>query len=179
MMTTTSVTVFGSAQPEPGSAAYQQARELGRLLAQAGFAVINGGYTGTMAGTSQGATEAGGTATGITCAVFDGERLRGNPYLTQVIHTPDLLARLNKLIEMGDAYVVLDGGVGTLLELFLVWNLLAIGIVDRPCILVGAHWRRVLDDLIRETRIRPPHAALLHIADTIEEAVDLLSETIA
>ena len=173
-----SVTVFGSAQPQPGSTPYEQARDLGRLLAQAGFTVINGGYTGTMEGVSQGATEVGGVATGITCAIFDTRRPGGNSFLTEAIHTPDLMARLRTLIELGDGYVVLDGGVGTLLELFLVWNLLAIGIANKPCILIGAQWRRVLADLIRETQIGPQHAALLHIADTVEQAVQVLKSQI-
>jgi uncharacterized protein (TIGR00730 family) len=174
-----SITVFGSAQPQPDSPAYKQACELGRRLASAGFAVINGGYTGTMSAVSQGAVEAGGTATGITCALFDSSRPQGNPYLSAAIHTPDLLSRLRQLVERGDGYVVLGGGVGTLLELFLVWNMLAIGVFSRPCVLVGAHWRRVLFDLVAETQVGPEHTAMLHIADTVKDAVRWLSDTLA
>ena len=177
-MTTRSITVFGSAQPEPDSPAYEQARELGRLLARADFAVINGGYTGTMSGVSQGAVDAGGTATGITCALFDGSRPQGNPFLSAAIHTPDLLARLRQLVDRGDGYAVLGGGVGTLLELFLVWNLLAIGVFSRPCVLVGAHWRQVLAALVGETQVGPRHTAMLHVVDTVEDAVRWLSDTI-
>ena len=173
-----SVTVFGSSSPAPGSAGYEQARRLGQLLAQAGFRVINGGYSGTMQGVSQGATENGGHATGITCAVFDGERSGGNPYLSDSIHAPDLLARLKELVELSDAYVVLHGGVGTLLELFLVWNLLAIGIVNKPCVLVGTFWKRVLEALASETQIRAQHIAMLQIVDTVEDAVSLLQRAI-
>ena len=86
------VTVFGSSSPRPGSTAYERARTLGRLLAQAGFDVVTGGYSGTMQGVSQGATEAGGKAMGITCAWFDGWRPGGNAYLSQAHHTPDLLS---------------------------------------------------------------------------------------
>ena len=138
-MASKAITVFGSAQPPPGSPLYEQARTLGRLLAEAGFTVVNGGYTGTMEGVSQGATEAGGTVVGITCAVFDGRRAAGNPYLSSTVHSPDLLARLRQLVERGNAFIVLSGGIGTLLELFLVWNLSAVGSVDKPCILVGSH----------------------------------------
>jgi uncharacterized protein (TIGR00730 family) len=176
---TPQITVFGSSQPIPGSAAYKEARELGRLLAQAGFGVVNGGYSGTMQGVSQGATEAGGHATGVTCAVFDGERPGGNPYLDETIHAPDLLARLRKLVELGDGYVVLRGGVGTLLELFLVWNLLDIGVVDKPCILVGSSWQRVLEDLRRDTQVSERHLTMLQVVDTVQEAVALLQGRIA
>jgi uncharacterized protein (TIGR00730 family) len=172
------ITVFGSAQPLPGSARYEEARALGRLAAQAGWTVVNGGYSGTMQGVSQGASEADGIVVGVTCAVFDGERSGGNRYLTQTVHAPDLLARLRTLIERGDAYVVLDGGVGTLLELLLVWNLLDIGVHDRPCVLVGAHWRRVLTGLEQNTRIEPRHVHMLHVVDTVDQAIDSLRQSL-
>jgi len=177
-MKSKAITVFGSAQPRPGRAAYEQARRLGRLLAEAGFIAINGGYTGTMQGVSQGATEAGGKAIGITCAAFDGQRPIGNPYLSEAIHAPDLLARLQQLTERGDGFIVLGGGVGTMLELLLVWNLLAIGAVDKPCILIGTHWRRVLADLERGTQISARHSAMLQVVDTVGEAVRLLESTL-
>jgi uncharacterized protein (TIGR00730 family) len=178
MVTLGTITVFGSSQPRPGSVAYEQARLLGRLLAEAGFAVANGGYSGTMQGVSQGAVEAGGEAIGVTCAAFDGARPGGNAYLSRAVHTPDLLARLQQLTECSDGFVVLGGGVGTLLELFLTWNLLVIGIVDKPCVLVGAHWRRVLAALERETEVGPRHVAVLQVVDTPQEAVAFLEAAI-
>jgi len=168
------ITVFGSARPEPGSAAYAQARDLGQRLAEAGYTVVNGGYSGTMEAVSRGATERGGTVIGVTCAVFDDRRLGGNPYLTRSMHAPDLLARLRQLVELGDAYVVLDGGIGTLLELFLVWNLLAIGSLQKPCLLVGAHWRDVLASLSQHTQIGPQHTAMLRVVDTPADAIRAL-----
>ncbi len=61
------IAVFGSSAPQPGSAAYEEARQIGRLLAEAGCAVATGGYCGTMAAVSQGAAEAGGHVIGVTC----------------------------------------------------------------------------------------------------------------
>ncbi len=168
------ITVFGSARPHPDTPAYDEARELGRLLAEAGFAVVNGGYSGTMEAVSRGAHEAGGTAIGITCAAFDNQRPEGNAYLTRSFHAPDLLSRLRQLVELGDAYIILDGGIGTLLELFLVWNLRAIGSMDKPCLLVGAHWREVLRQLTHLTRIGPRHAAMLCVVDTPADALRAL-----
>jgi uncharacterized protein (TIGR00730 family) len=173
------ITVYGSAQPQPGSARYEEARDLGRRLAEAGYAVLNGGYGGTMEGVSRGAMEAGGTAIGITCAAFDDRRTGGNAYLSRSIHAPDLLARLRQLVELGDAYVVLDGGIGTLLELLLVWNLLAIGAVHKPCLLVGRHWREVLGALSCQTQIGPQHTAMLQVVDTPAGAVRALQEALA
>ena len=66
------VTVFGSNAPKEGEADYEQARALGRELAQSGYVVATGGYFGTMEATSRGAKEAGGHVIGVTAAVFDG-----------------------------------------------------------------------------------------------------------
>ena len=173
-VTSQAIAVFGSSQPKPGSAAYEQARTLGHLLAQAGWTVINGGYNGTMAGSSQGASEADGQAVGITCAIFDDLRTGRNPYLSQAIHTPDLIARLRQLTERADGFVVLGGGVGTLLELFLVWNLRTIGVIDAPIVLLGAHWRAVLASLERETDVTAQFVAQVQVVDTPLEAIQTL-----
>ena len=60
------VTVFGGAQPKEGTPAYEEARELGSLLAQRKHAVLTGGYMGTMEAVSRGASEAGGHVIGVT-----------------------------------------------------------------------------------------------------------------
>ena len=60
------IAVFGSHAPQSGSADYEVAREVGRRLAEAEFAVATGGYGGTMAAVSQGAAEAGSHVIGVT-----------------------------------------------------------------------------------------------------------------
>lgn len=60
------VTVFGGAAAVPGNPAYFEAQRLGCLLAQAGHAVLTGGYMGAMEATSRGAAEAGGHVIGVT-----------------------------------------------------------------------------------------------------------------
>ncbi len=61
------VSVFGGSQPKEGDAAYTEAQELGRLLAERGHTVLTGGYIGTMEAVSRGANEAGGHVIGVTC----------------------------------------------------------------------------------------------------------------
>ena len=70
------ITVFGGAQPKEGSAAYEEARELGKLLAERGHAVLTGGYMGTMEAVSRGASEAGGHVIGVTCEDIEEWRKR-------------------------------------------------------------------------------------------------------
>ena len=136
------VAVFGTGTPRAEDAA--RARALGAALARAGYGIINGGYGGTMEASAAGAREAGGRAVGVTCAEFT-FRAGPNPHLDEVLEAPTLTARLETLLRRGDAYVVLPGGVGTLIELTLVWEHLRRGLVPpRPLIVWEDPWRPVV-----------------------------------
>ncbi|MBN2132600.1 MAG: LOG family protein [Sedimentisphaerales bacterium] len=143
-MTKKMVCVFGTGRAREGEPAYILAEGVGRALAQAGFIVANGGYGGTMRASAKGAAEAGGTVVGVTCSAFGGS---ANKYVTREVRTETLEERLKNLIKAGDAYVVLPGGTGTLLELATVWELENKGFLDRgkPIILVGDFWKPLVD----------------------------------
>jgi len=169
------VAVFGSSQVPEGSADFAAAERLGRLLAEAGWVVMNGGYGGTMAALSRGAARAGGRVIGVTLAAFDRWPLCVNPWLSEQRQAPDLFTRHRWLIAEADAIVVLPGGVGTLAELFVAWNLLQIGsLAPRPVIVVGQAWQRALETLAAHLHVRPKDLAMLQVVDTVEAAVRLL-----
>lgn len=138
------VTIFGTARAQPRDHAYESALEAGKLLAQAGFTIANGGYGGTMTAAAKGAAEAGGEIIGVTCSAF---KSKANKYITREIITSSLDERLDTLIKLGHAYVVLPGGTGTLLELAKVWELKNKGFLKRekPIILVGVFWKPLVE----------------------------------
>jgi len=139
------ITIFGTARARPGDSTFAQAYETGMLLAQAGFTIANGGYGGTMLAAAKGATEAGGEIIGVTCSAFKSSR--ANEYVTREIVTGSLDERLEKLVELGQAYIVLPGGTGTLLELAKVWELKNKGFLkgDKPIILLGGFWKPLVE----------------------------------
>lgn len=142
----TIVTVFGSSRPGPAEPEYAQARALGTALAQSGFVVCNGGFGGTMEAAARGAREAGGHTIGVITTAF-GKR-SANQWINEVIAEESLIARMMKLIELGDAYVVLKGGTGTLLELSAVWELMNKGLIqEKPILVLGGFWNGVVDTL--------------------------------
>jgi uncharacterized protein (TIGR00730 family) len=168
------ISVFGSSQVSEGSRDYEEARLLGRLLAEAGFTVMNGGYSGTMEAVSRGAKEGRGRVIGITLGLF--AHRSANRWLDEEMKMPTYLARLEQLTAASDGCIALKGGVGTLTELSVTWSLLQIRSVPRkPFILLGQHWHRIMDVLSQETFIRPQDFALLRVAETAEEAVKTLS----
>lgn len=148
----TRVTVFGGSQPKPGEPAYQNALYLGRLLAQKEYILLNGGYIGSMEALSRGATEVGGHVIGVTCDEIEAWRpVKANPWVTEVWHYASLRERIFALIENCDAFLALPGGVGTLAEVMLSWNLLLTHILPpRPLILIGAGWRATIEQFIIE-----------------------------
>ena len=111
------ISVFGSSRPEPGDPDYQLAHDLGRQLAEAGFAVATGGYIGTMTAVSQGAAAVGGHAIGVTCDEIEAWRTVGpNEWITQEVRYRTLWERVYHLVTQNDGIIALPGGVGTLAE---------------------------------------------------------------
>jgi uncharacterized protein (TIGR00730 family) len=160
------VTIFGTARAESGDAVYELATEIGRLLAESGFTIANGGYGGTMLAAAKGAAQAGGKVIGITCTAFG--RGKANSYISREVGTETLDERLETLIKLGAGYVVLPGGTGTLLELAMVWELKNKGFMDerKPIILVGDYWKSLVD--LVATDDGDSAACVCHAADATE-----------
>lgn len=167
------VTVFGSRYPRDGDPEYGSARHLGKLLAQGGCAICTGGYSGIMEASSRGAREAGGHTIGVTVDTFSGD---ANPYVFEEIRTSSLFVRLEKLISLGQAYVVFRGGMGTIAELCLVWNLIQMGQLPsrRPLFLFGAFWNRFLEEWKNNTDVDPRDYSLLTVVTKPEEIAQAL-----
>jgi uncharacterized protein (TIGR00730 family) len=140
------ITIFGGASPKPGSAAYKQAYDLGRRLAECGHTVITGGYVGTMEAVSRGANEAGGHVIGVTCTEIEHYRpAKANQWVKEEISFSSLKDRIDTLIDLCDGAFALPGGVGTLAEISLMWNQMLIGAQpEKPLILIGAGWQQTM-----------------------------------
>ncbi|MDH3252850.1 MAG: LOG family protein [Ignavibacteria bacterium] len=148
MTTDPTITVFGSSRPSPGEEEYTRAFELGRSLAEAGFTLCNGGYGGIMEASARGAREAGGRTIGIITAAFPRS---ANTWIDTVVVKESLIDRMLALIDTGDAYAVLKGGTGTLLELAAVWEFMNKQMLpSKPIIIVGNFWDGVVTTLRNE-----------------------------
>jgi uncharacterized protein (TIGR00730 family) len=172
------VTVFGGSRVEPDSDEYLAARVLGRALAERGFSVVTGGYNGVMEAVSRGAKERGGRVIGVTVEVIARafERVP-NAFLDQEVRTAALLERIDKMVELGSAYVVLPGSAGTLAELAVVWNLALLGALHgKPVVVVGAGWQRVLQTMVAELQTVDSALRCLEFVDDVHAAVDLLTQ---
>lgn len=177
------VTIFGGSKPKPGEAAYRDARLLGQSLAEAGYAVITGGYIGTMEAVSRGAAEAGGDVIGITCDEIEAWRPVGpNPWVKEERRYQTLKQRLYALIDQCDAAMALPGGIGTLQEIAVMWAQLQVGaMASKPLILIGVGWENTIKAFYENLGeyIAPEDRVWLHFSPNVVTSVQLIKTLFA
>jgi uncharacterized protein (TIGR00730 family) len=167
------ITIFGTSKAKDGDKVFNLAYEFGKLCAEAGFTIANGGYDGTMLAAAKGSKQAGGKTIGVTCSAFG--RKGPNGFITETIVTENLAQRVAKLVEIGDAYAVLPGGTGTLLELAEIWELVNKGFVKpaKPIILMQDFWRPLVELMAVDD---PGCVNYIKIASGAKEAINILKE---
>ena len=170
---------FGFADASPNDPLYKEAFECAKYLAGKGFVSINGGGPGTMRAVSEGAKAAGGTAIGATfypkdITNFEG-RDKDNP-LDIEVRTKNYLERTLKLLELGDAYIVLKGGTGTISEFGMAWGLARLYYGHhKPLILYGGFWNNIVESFVQNMRIRPEDLKVYRVVNTPEEAYEAIN----
>src|SRR5947209_950091 len=142
------VTIFGSARAKPGTFVYDEVKRVAAALAELGCDIITGGGPGLMQAANEGAASAGAPerdrSVGIRVELpFEQE---ANPFVEQAFEHKTFFTRLHHFVLTSDAFVVAPGGVGTVLELMMIWQLLQVKHVhDAPLILVGKMWSHLVD----------------------------------
>ncbi len=159
------VTVFGSSIPKEGEAEYETAYTLGKIIAKYGINVCSGGFQGTMDAVSKGCSEVGGKAVGVTLDIYNA---LPSKYLTEEIKCDSLFDRLKNLIEIGDAYVVLQGGTGTLVELSLVWEYINKSMIEsKPFACHGLIWNQIVPVMEKQIEKEKRKTGLVKCFDDI------------
>src|SRR6266508_6010037 len=168
------VTIFGGSKCREDSAEYGEAHRVGELLANAGFTICTGGYSGVMEAASRGAHERGGRVLGITMNQFTAEP---NRYLTDKVATPHFYERLQRLITRSVGFIAVRGGMGTVTELSLVWNKIQTRVIGpRPLVLLGECWPPIVREWQKHLVVSEEDVAALDFAQTAEEAVAIINE---
>lgn len=169
------VTVFGSARFTETNEYYQQAREMGKLLSEMGFAVMTGGGPGIMEAANRGAYNAGGQSIG--CTIKLPKEQASNPFMTRIVDFDYFFVRKVLLTKYSYAFVVMPGGFGTLDELFETLTLIQTGILHNfPVVIMGKEFYKdiieMIEKMIDAKTISPDDQHLIKFTDDPKEACE-------
>src|SRR5205814_3904990 len=177
------VSLFGSARVHDGHPAYEEAREVGRRFAEAGFAVVTGGGPGVMEAANRGAKEGGGLSVGFNIELPHEQH--ENPYLDIELTFHHFYARKTMFVKAAEGFVIFPGGFGTLDELFESLTLIQTGkVLHFPVVLFDRdYWQGMLGWLrerpLAGAMISPEDVDLLHLTDSPEETVSRVVDAYA
>src|SRR4051795_1429311 len=180
------VTIFGSARLQPGTVAYEGVKQLAAELARMGCDIMSGGGPGLMQAANEGALSVDPKAlhrsVGIRVDLPFEQAV--NPFVGQAYEHRTFFSRLHHFMLVSDAFVVVPGGIGTLLEMSLAWQLLQVRrLYNTPLILIGKMWTELIDwsrrSMLQEGSELASDVdfAIPHCVNTIEETVALIRES--
>jgi uncharacterized protein (TIGR00730 family) len=174
------VTIFGSARAQPGTFVYDETRRVAQALAALGCDIVTGGGPGLMQAANEGAAERD-RSIGIRVDLPFEQTV--NPFVEQVFEHRTFFTRLHHFVLASDAFVVVPGGIGTVLEATMIWQLLQVRhLHETPLILVGKMWGELLQ--WARTHMLDPRLHLVDVEDlsiprcvaTADEAIALIRE---
>lgn len=182
MNTLKNVCVYSASSTQIDPIYFQAADTLGRLLAQKGINLINGaGCLGLMSRISDAALATGGTVTGIIPR-FMVEQNWHHKGLTHLIETETMHERKRMMADLSDGIIALPGGCGTMEELLEIITWKQLGLYLKPIVILNTNGfynplLEMLERAIDQHFMRRQHGAIWQVAQTPDEAVNLLYTT--
>lgn len=139
------ISSFGSAFIKPDEKLYLDITECGKIIAEKGYSIYSGGYSGSMEAISKGAKSAGGKTVGVTL-----KKVKSSPnvYIDEEIIAENLMERISCLINSAEAFMIFKGGTGTLLEISSALELMNKKVMpEKLMIFYSDYWKSVIDTL--------------------------------
>jgi uncharacterized protein (TIGR00730 family) len=172
------VAIFGSARAQPGTPVYEEVKRVAAAFAGMQCDIVTGGGPGLMQAANEGA-RLGGASGSMGIRVELPFEQDVNPFVDEAFEHETFFTRLHHFVIASDAFVVVPGGIGTVLEMLMIWQLLQVRHMrDVPLVLVGKMWTGLVD-WAREAML-DPRLALVNAVDLeIPQCVDTADEAIA
>ncbi len=142
------VTIFGSSRMQPGDSIYQEVRTLAKQLSALGCDIVTGGGPGLMQAANEGARlgdpENRTRSFGLPIELPREEE--PNPFVEKIYRHRTFFSRLHHFVRLSSAFIVVRGGIGTLLETAMIWQLCQVRHVRSvPLIFIGDMWKELVD----------------------------------
>jgi uncharacterized protein (TIGR00730 family) len=177
------VSIFGSSRIRKGDPIYEEVRALSKDLATMGIDIVTGGGPGLMEAANSGAREGQieSHARSFGLAIHLPTEEQANPFVDKVFRHRTFFSRLHHFVRLSSAFIVMPGGIGTALELFMVWQLLQVKHMNQhPLILVGTMWPGLIDwirgTMIERGLVSPPDLDVVKVVASSNEAIPLIAE---
>ncbi|MDP4263393.1 MAG: TIGR00730 family Rossman fold protein [Bacteroidota bacterium] len=169
------ITVFGSSRFKEDNIYYQQARSMGKLIAELGFTTVTGGGPGIMEAANRGAFENGGMSIG--CNIQLPFEQKANPYTQKSVTFEYFFVRKTMLTKYSYAFIIMPGGFGTMDEFFETLTLVQTKTVTGfPIVLFGKEYYKYLmstiEDMAKQGTITPGDMSLVLLTDDVNEAIN-------
>jgi uncharacterized protein (TIGR00730 family) len=179
------VSIFGSSRIRKGDPIYEQVRKLSHELARMGVDIVTGGGPGLMEAANAGAKEGkgeDGKAFSFGLAIHLPTEEEANPFVDKVFRHRTFFSRLHHFIRLSSAFIVMPGGIGTALELFMVWQLLQVKhMKEHPVILVGTMWTGLIDwiraAMVERGLVSPPDFDVIKVVGSSDEAIPIIRDS--
>ena len=177
------IAIFGDAEALEKQLHYRSAYKIAKFLAEKGIEVVNGGGPGVMKAVTIGAKDGGGKSTIVIINPkkvpknFEGTNQENLENATKVIKTQDFDQRILKLLEVADAYIVMKGGTGTLLEMALCWQKAKFNFGNqKPMIFYGKGWKNIYRCLKNNLPLTYDETASCFTAVTIPKIIKIINQ---
>lgn len=174
------IAIFGYADAAENSHLFKDVREASKILAEAGYIVVDGGGPGVMRAATIGAKEGGGKVIAVTLyseEIPDFEGRDQKNAFDEEIKTTNYVERTLALMRTGQVYVVFNGGTGTISEFGMAWGLAKLYFGHhKPLILYGKFWKKIMQSFKDNMLLRPQELKVFKIVDSPEEVLDAIQE---
>ena len=178
------VSIFGSSRIRRGDPIYEEVKKLSTELARLGVDIVTGGGPGLMEAANSGAVEGqlDGKGRSYGLAIHLPSEEAANPFVDKVFRHRTFFSRLHHFIRLSSAFIVFPGGIGTSLELFMVWQLLQVKhMKQHPLILVGTMWPGLIDwmqgTMLERGLVSPPDFDVIKVVGSSDEAIPIIRES--
>lgn len=172
------IAFFGDSEVPETSDVYRDAFEIAKILAKSGYTIVDGGGPGVMDAATQGAIAGHGETISVTFDPQDAPGFEGR-YLKNVtdreIKTTNYIARMFKLMEHSDIFIIFKGGTGTISELGTAWVLAKLYYGHhKPFILYGNFWEPIIDSLKEHLNISKEELSVFTIVSEREKVLPVI-----
>jgi uncharacterized protein (TIGR00730 family) len=176
------VSIFGSSRIRHGDPIYEEVKSLSYELARMGIDIVTGGGPGLMEAANSGATEGQieSHARSFGLAIHLPTEEAANPFVDKVFRHRTFFSRLHHFVRLSSAFIVMPGGIGTALELFLVWQLLQVKhMTEHPLILVGTMWAGLIEwidrTMVQRGLVGPTDLNIVSVVGSSKEAIPIIA----